>query len=368
MATIRKRLLPSGLVRWQVGFADAGGKRRAKLFERRKDADAYLVKVRPQVAAGTYVHDSESITVGEAADAWLVQCRLRRDTGRRMERATCRDYEDKVRLHLKDPKTGIADMKLSRLTRKAVNDFRDRLLESGRSEAMTRKVLSVLKLVLNHAMDNGQVHLNAAQGVRVLRASRIDYKVSVPSKEAVKTLIDGACGRLRALLIVSALCGLRASEARGLRWSDVDEANGFIHIRQRADFYCAIGEPKSAAGHRSVPAGPLVLNTLKEWKQDCPKGDLDLVFPASDGSVADHANTVRRHFKPLCKTVGVELRWHDLRHFAVSLWIEQGFSIKEVMTFAGHASVQMTMERYGHLFPTPDHQRAMAQVEQRIFG
>jgi integrase len=129
-----------------------------------------------------------------------------------------------------------------------------------------------------------------------------------------------------------------------------------------------LGEPKSAAGHRSVPAGPFVLNTLKEWKLACPKGDLDLVFPSSDGSVADHANTVRRHFKPLCDKLKIKLRWHDMRHFAVSLWIEQGFSIKEVMTFAGHASVQRTMERYGHLFPTPDHQHAMAQVEQRVFG
>ena len=153
-----------------------------------------------------------------------------------------------------------------------------------------------------------------------------------------------------------------------MRWTDVDDENGFIHVRQRADFYCAIGEPKSAAGHRSVPAGPLVMNTLKEWKPACPKGSFDLVFPASDGSVADHANTVRRHFKPLCKRVGIDLRWHDLRHFTVSLWIEQGFSIKEVMTFAGHSSVQMTMERYGHLFPTPDHQKAMALVEQRVFG
>lgn len=56
------------------------------------------------------------------------------------------------------------------------------------------------------------------------------------------------------------------------------------------------------------------------------------------------------------------------RHFAVSPWIEQGFSIKEVMIFAGHASAQMTMQRYGHLFPTPDHQKAMAQVEGRLFA
>lgn len=41
------------------------------------------------------------------------------------------------------------------------------------------------------------------------------------------------------------------------------------------------------------------------------------------------------------------MRWHDLRHFAVSLWIKQGFSIKEIKTFTGHSSIQMTMERYG---------------------
>lgn len=368
MATIKKRVLLSGLIRWQVDFSDAGGKRRAKLFERRKEADQFLIRVRPQVLAGTYVHDSVSITVGEAADAWLAHCRVRRDAGRRMERRTYVGYEGYVRCHIKDEKVGIGDLKLSRLSRKAVNDFCDRLLASGRSEMITRKILGALRLVLNHAIDNGQVHANAAQGVRVLRSSRLDYKVSVPAKQDVKGLIDGATGRLRAMLVVSALCGLRASETRGLRWADVDFTDGYLHVRQRADFYGAIGEPKSSAGHRSVPAGPFVLNTLKEWKLACPKGDLDLVFPSSDGSVADHANTVRRHFKPLCDKLKIKLRWHDMRHFAVSLWIEQGFSIKEVMTFAGHASVQMTMERYGHLFPTPDHQHAMAQVEQRVFG
>ncbi len=41
---------------------------------------------------------------------------------------------------------------------------------------------------------------------------------------------------------------------------------------------------------------------------------------------------------------------HALRHAAVSLWIEQAVSPKKVMTWAGHASVQFTMDRYGHLW------------------
>lgn len=86
------------------------------------------------------------------------------------------------------------------------------------------------------------------------------------------------------------------------------------------------------------------------------------------GACAEGNSGHRVGLRRLQEQVGVKLRWHDLRHFAVSLWIEQELSIKEVMTFAGHASVQMTMERYGHLFPSPDHQRAMAVVEARLLG
>ena len=208
---------------------------------------------------------------------------------------------------------------------------------------------------------------NPAQGVRIIKSSRIDHKAPVPSKDAIRALIEAAGEDLKPHLIVSALGGLRASELRGLRWQDVDFDKGFLHIRQRADAYNQIGEPKSRAGFRDIPAGPMVLNALRRWKLRCPKGDLGLVFPAPQGGILQHTRTQNR-FRKLQETVGVTLRWHDLRHFAVSLWIEQGFSIKEIMTFAGHSSIQMTMERYGHLFPSPDHQKAMAMVEAKLLG
>jgi len=367
LATIRKRTLPSGLVRWQVDFTDQAGKRRSKLFPRRKDADVYLVKVRSLVANHTYLADSESITVAEAAKSWLEHCEVRCKTGRRMERATLRGYSDYVRLQIRDPQVGIGDKLIVQLTRRHVNEFRDRLLINGRSEHLTRRALSVLKLILDHAIDNGQLFTNAAQGVRVIKSSRIDHMAPVPSKEAIRALIEAADEEFKPHLIVSALGGLRASELRGLRWQDVDFEAGFVRIRQRADAYNEIGEPKSKAGFRDIPAGPMVLNALRRWKLRCPKSKLGLVFPAPRGGILQHTN-IQKVFRELCRDVGVKMRWHDLRHFAVSLWIEQGFSIKEIMTFAGHASVQMTMERYGHLFPSPDHQKAMAQVEARLLG
>ncbi|WBU52998.1 site-specific integrase [Paracoccus sp. SCSIO 75233] len=367
MATIRKRTLPSGLVRWQVDFTDQAGKRRSRMFPRRKDADVYLVKVRSLVANNTYLADSESTTVAEAAKAWLDHCALRCQTGRRMERSTLRGYSDYVRLHITAPGIGIGDKLIAQLSRRHVNEFRDRLLLNGRSEHLTRRALSVLKLVLDHAIDNGKLFTNAAQGVRVIRSGRIEHKAPVPSKEAIRALIGAADEGLKPHLIVSALGGLRASELRGLRWRDVDFDNGFLHIRQRADAYNQIGDPKSRAGFRDIPAGPMVLNALRSWKLRCPKSELGLVFPAPRGGILQHTN-IQKLFRKLCRDVEVTMRWHDLRHFAVSLWIEQGFSIKEVMTFAGHSSIQMTMERYGHLFPSPDHQNAMAMVEAKLLG
>ena len=85
MATIRKRALPSGKVVWQVDFKDTNGKRRARQFPTKREADAFMVKARAEVAVGTYVHDADSITLGDAAQVWLDSCARRRDVGRRME-------------------------------------------------------------------------------------------------------------------------------------------------------------------------------------------------------------------------------------------------------------------------------------------
>jgi integrase len=51
-----------------------------------------------------------------------------------------------------------------------------------------------------------------------------------------------------------------------------------------------------------------------------------------------------------------------------SCWIEAGFAPKTVQTFAGHASLQVTMDRYGHLFPSEDHNKKMDQISNGLFA
>ncbi len=59
---------------------------------------------------------------------------------------------------------------------------------------------------------------------------------------------------------------------------------------------------------------------------------------------------VKRQFLPALKRADVKrVRFHDLRHLNVALRIEQGQNIKYIQNQLGHASIQTTIDRYGHL-------------------
>lgn len=401
MATVRKRTWRTAAgetkTAWSVDFTDQAGTRQRKQFSTKKAADVFRVAVEGQMQAGTYRSPAGKVTLKEVAESWLDHCEVRQKRGQRMEKATLADYTGHVRRFILAG-DGVGSLKLNALAGKAIRDFRDRLLDRGVSIALTRKILSTLRLVCKHAIETELLATNPVEGVEVLADTRIKTKIKAPPKEAVTAMLAAAPSRFRAYLIVAALCGLRASEERALQWGDIDFDRGMIHVRRRADAYNDVGEPKSSAGVRDVPAGPMVLNALKQWRGARIVRPEQLVFPASvtpqpnqhrkaDGAeektekVQSHANVLHRDFYPLFEVLEerhekdpganpkVErFRWHDLRHFAISLWIEQGFNVKEVMTFAGHADFKMTMERYGHLFPKEDHQRGMAEIEGRLFG
>jgi integrase len=58
----------------------------------------------------------------------------------------------------------------------------------------------------------------------------------------------------------------RASELRGLRWSNVDLHKKELHVGQRADRYHVIRKPKTEAGERTVPLPPTLVCILREWR------------------------------------------------------------------------------------------------------
>jgi integrase len=261
---------------WLVDYVDQQGKRHIQTFDRKRDADKYHATVRVDVRKGVHTAPSKSVTVAEAAQDWLTH--VERE-GR--ERSTLEQYRQHVRLHI-NPRLGLT--KLAKLTAPRVVTFRDELL-GAISRPLSRAVLASLKSILRDAHGRGNVAQNVAAGVKITASKRDQRKlkvgVDIPTRDEIRAIIHTASGKHRALLVVAAFAGLRASELRELRWEHIDFKKSELHVRQRADRYNQIGKLKSHAGERVVPIGNFTANALKEWKLACPKSDGGYVFPTS---------------------------------------------------------------------------------------
>jgi integrase len=92
--------------------------------------------------------------------------------------------------------------------------------------------------------------------------------------------------------------------------------------------------------------------------------DSGLVFATAKGTPLDAQNVVNRHFKPLLRRAGLpDIRWHDLRHSSFTLLLSRGVHPKFVQHLAGHASIQLTLDRYSHWMPTMGKHTASAMDE-----
>jgi hypothetical protein len=75
------------------------------------------------------------------------------------------------------------------------------------------------------------------------------------------------------------------------------------------------------------------------------------VFAGAGGGVLRAGQWRARHWHPAVRAAELgPLRPHDLRHTAVALWIAAGANPKQIATWAGHTSVSIVLDRYGHLF------------------
>ncbi len=414
--SVRKRTwtTPKGAEKtaWVVDYADAGGKRRLKTFARKKEADAFAATATVEVREGTHVADSASATVGKAGEFWLASAKA---SG--LERSTIDQYRQHVELHIAPL---IGETLLSKLTVPAVRAFEDQLRETGRSQAMIRKVMVSLGSLLADALERGLVGRNVVReksrarqrgaDKRLERRQRGKLKVGVdiPAREEIKAIVGALAGRWRPLLLTAIFAGLRASELRGLRWADVDLDRREIRVHQRADRFNDIGRPKSEAGERTVPIPPMVANALKEWRLVYPRPVASrtdqgspileetkpehLVFPNGLGKVESLANIINRGLLPAQVAAGVcdpsgetdgdgnpvmKARYtgmHALRHFYASWCINRpedgglGLPPKVVQERLGHASIVMTMDVYGHLFPRGDDADEMAAAERALLA
>ena len=119
---------------------------------------------------------------------------------------------------------------------------------------------------------------------------------------------------------------------------------------------------------------------LKVWKLACPKGDLDLVFPTGQGLVVCHRTILESATRIMViagmvtKTGKPKYGLHSLRHFFASWCINRRSAggrelpAKDVQDLLGHSSIVMTLDRYGHLFPSRNDRAELAASSSALLA
>jgi integrase len=356
------------------------------------------------VSKGTHTARSRSRTVREAGEAWHASCERNG-----LERGTREQYRDHLEHHIYPY---LASIKLADMSVPLVRDFKDKLLDGrpapgategkARSPALVKKVVGSLGSILSDAQERGTVSQNVVRDMSSRRKrgsakqaerrhrGKLKIGIDIPAPLEIRKLVGTLAGRWRPLIMTAVFTGLRASELRGLRWLDVDFARNEVHVRQRADAYNEIGAPKSESGERTIPVPPILINTLREWKVRCPKGELGLVFPNGSGNVESLSNILKRGLIPAMVAAGVTTSTtnlkgeeivaakytglHSLRHFYASWCInrraEGGLELplKVVSGRLGHSTIAMTADVYGHLFPRGDDGAELEAAQFQLLG
>ena len=168
----------------------------------------------------------------------------------------------------------------------------------------------------------------------------------------------------RAFVFLAAYGGLRLGEMGALRWSKVDLVQNRVRVIETltdVNGHIEFGPPKTRNSVRTIALPAFVVRELRELMESEAATPEGLVFHSPEGGPIRGSLFRRRFWAPAIKAADLgPLRVHDLRHTAVSLWIAQGANPKQVAVRAGHSSVSVVLDRYGHLYPQHDDELMMA--------
>lgn len=419
MASVSKRKWTHNGVEaeaWVVRYTDHAGKRRMKTFERKKEADAYRQRVEQEMGQGVHTAERATLTFREAAEHFIGDCERRRRIGDRMSGQTLDLYTRYIRRYLYPAYGGT---KLTEINSRMVQDLCDQNTDKF-SVKTVGKMHDLTFLVLDFSVRRGWLRRNLLKDIRVRLPQPSKKRVAIPTKAELIKLIETAHGGVPkssylanvnrlALVCLASFCGMRIGEIFGLQWSNVDFDKGLIRVRHSLSVYDGLKGPKTAAGVRDVPMSKPVryalLQVLRYWQTAAAAGfDQTRVEQARDDGYDSNKSRMRRMWlsqriepdptrlpdgavmqtvrrggyqtadagrelwRPLMETAGlmngsdVRFSVHALRHAAASLFIEQGLPAMNVQRIMGHASVTMTFDVYGHLFPDDDRDSLAAQA------
>ena len=338
------------------------GKKRSKSFPRKHDAQRHLTGVVQATHEGTY-QPTRAVTMGAVFDAWREHLDGKRHKGL-LKHSTLLSYRGILEKYLR-PAFGA--IRSDRLTSQVVISWESRLAETLAPKTLNN-VVTTMRGLLSWAREQQFLAHDPMATIKPARVPRDEQPCLQPSE--LNNLLDAAATlptRDQAIVYLAAYSGLRRGELFGLQWGDLDESKHQIHVR-RSLFRGVTGEPKTASSRRAMdlPA-PIVARLVAYREQYPPIGEDEFMFRNDAGRPLNMNSWTTKVLVPLYRRAGLNPKrpFHSLRHGYASMLINNNENVKYVSAQLGHASISMTMDRYGHLYRVTG-ERAMERLSQQV--
>jgi len=328
--------------RYDVQWRLPDRSKRKKTFRTEREARQFEAKLIGSGALGEVIDPrGGKIPLADVYRSWLAS---RPDLSAKVRRG----YEDNWRLRI-EPRFG--SWAIASITHESVQRWVNEMTASGLGPRTVRWTHSVLKMTLDHAVEDGRLIGKSPASRTRFPAMRQTTHVYLTAPEVAA--LAHACGDQGDVVFILAYTGLRFGELTGLNIEDVDLNARRIRVRRsitQVGGRLTEGNPKSKAGRRSVPIPERLVPMLKARIDGRPPGAPAISSPKGVRlGLENWKRSVR--WRTAIEQIGREkLRVHDLRHTYASLSRRAGADLRLLQKAMGHASITVTAHTYADLF------------------
>lgn len=321
-----------------VGQIYVNGKKKVKYSKLQKDVREWLHEQKEAVNRGMFV-GKKDLTLGAYIEQYM---ETQKNT---LRESTFVNYSQLIAKHIL-PELG--EIKLSQLRPDTIQSYYSAKINSGLSKRSVQYIHAILHKALKMAVKWELVSRNVTDFVESPRP--VKTPPSIWTVEQSRRFLEGTKSSRFYPMYCLAFIGMRVGEILGVGVEDFDQKNRTITIKQQVQFIPGQGlkitVPKTESSKRTIKLPDFIYEALKAH---ILKENQRLMFETSNGTPFSYRNFVAR-FKKNAEKLGLpEIRFHDLRHFAVSYLInELKIPPRVVQDIIGHATINLTLSVYSH--------------------
>jgi len=226
--------------------------------------------------------------------------------------------------------------------------------KDGLSTKTVSDILSLIRNILNFSSTKGFPKTEDISLVKIKQSTKEMKILSSIEQEKLCNYLYENLNNINIGILLCLFTGIRIGEVCALQWEDISINEKTIYIHQTMQrLQCEnenkktkiiITTPKSSCSIRIIPLPENLTKIIDEYPVKKTG-----YFLTSNPQKFVEPRVMENHLKRILQKLAIsEVNFHALRHTFATRCVELGFDIKSLSEVLGHASVNITMNRYVH--------------------